>query len=235
MAFFYDDKEAYVLATQKEQIQFKRFQVQSQLNSVLKRSRSLVHDIYVYLAFLVIPAILFSVAFFLSFLGNTILRIVFVPAMFLCAGAIFILGPFSLYKLCVSVLMIIFSRHGGTLVIFDKVFDVYTFKMEEHYCRGKLRKLDDYIAQIEKWEADHKEGKSIPDPVELEHIFRGQDLSFEIKVATNKDPILKKFGWVGLPLMIVVYLFIAVGIWAILFLDAGSLLEGANASLFENW
>lgn len=226
MQYLYKDKTDYLLSSYKQNIEFKRLRVQSQLDSVRKRNSELAHDILIYLAFFSMPVIGFVISYLLCFSGHLLLNIVFVPVMFICAAAFIILGPFSAYKFSIHFLMLLFNRHGGSASVFGSTLSVYTYRAEENYCMGKLRMLDEYLSRISLWQKLYADGGELPDDGYMQNHLERLDLNFEIKVASVNDPIIKRIGWLGIPIMYLTVFLIALGVWVFDIFTVGHMLDG---------
>lgn len=236
MSYAFENKTEYLLHMQKEKLAFAKYQVSQQLQSVQKRSLSLVHDLILYSIFTFVPPLAFILSYFCSFGGNIILRIIFVPILVISTFAMLLLEPYSLYKLVMGLLMYMFSKYGGTLILFGNTVTAYTYKTEENICLGKLRKLSDYEEQILTWENSYNNGEKIPEYAYLENVFSKMELSFDIKVATIEDPIIKRYGWIFFFIFFASLVLLVVGIWVYVLVTFTNLLHGGSVSkqLIEN-
>lgn len=219
MKYAFKDKTEYLFQTQKEKISFAKFQLTSQLSSVQKRTASLAHDLIIYLCFTLIPIFLSALSLFISFMGNIILNIIFVPLLFASILAMFLLTPYGLYKLCMGGLIYLFNLYGNSLTLFGNTISIYTYKMEENYCLGKLKKLEAYEKQIAEWEESEKNGKPLPDYAYMEQICDKMELDINIKVATMDDPLVKRFGKIALILYFAALILYVIAIWTKVFLS----------------
>lgn len=219
MNFAFKNKTDYLFFTQKEKISFAKYQLLSQLQSVQKRSVSLTHDLIIYICFFVIPVVLSCLSLFLSLFGNIVLRVIFVPLLFISIFGMFILTPYGLYKLCMGGLMYLFNIYGNSLTLFGNTISIYTYKMEENYCLGKLKKLEAYEKQIAEWEDSEKNGKPLPDYAYMEQICDKMELDINIKVATMDDPFVKRFGKIALILYYAALILYVIAIWTKVFLS----------------
>lgn len=217
MNYAFENKTEYLFHMQKEKISFAKYELTSQLHSVQKRSVSLAHDLIIYICFIVVPIILSTLSLILALFGNLALRILFVPLLFIGIFSMLILTPFGTYKLCMGGLMWLFSKYGGTLTLFGNTATVYTYKTEENYCLGKLRRLEDYEKQIADWEEALANGEEIPDYPYLENVCDKMELNTKIKVATINDPIIKRFGTPSLIVAFAALILYTIAIWVIVF------------------
>lgn len=226
--YAFDNKTDYLLHTQLDKVTFAKRNVVSQLDSVRKRNASLVHDMWFYLFFIFAPLITSIVGYIFIMLGNLVLRIIFIPFFVIGILGIFLLMPYGLYKLCIGGLMILFNKHGGTMVLFGKIITTYTYKTEENFCLGKLHKLNKYEKQLLKWQKAIKEGKEVPDYPYIENVCDKMDLDYKIKVATLEDPIMKRFGSLFFWLFFVGMILIVIGSWAFVLIRMSSMFTGIN-------
>lgn len=231
MEFLYQNKYEYLFHTQKDKIAFTKNQVLSQLHSVQKRSLSLTHDLWIYLLFVTVPIVLSFLSFVFSLFGNLILRIIFVPLLFVSAGCLLLLTPYGLYKICMGGLMVLFSRFGGSMTIFGNYVTVYTYKTEENFCLGKLKKLEDYEKQLATWEYQYERKEDLPDYPYMENVCENMELDFKIKVATLDDPILKHFGKLFFILFFILLVLFTIAIWSVIFLSMGKMLSAPLAGI----
>lgn len=219
MKYAFKDKTDYLFHTQKEKISFAKYQLMSQLSSVQKRSASLAHDLIIYLCFTLIPIGLSVFSFIFALVSNIALRIVFVPLLFISILAMFFFTPYGLYKLCMGGLIYLYNIYGSSLSLFGHTISIYTYKMEENYCLGKLKKLETYEKQITEWEESEKNGKPLPDYAYMEQICDEMELDFKIKVATMDDPFAKRFGKIALILYFAALILYVIAIWTKVFLS----------------
>lgn len=209
MIGLYKDQTEYMLVMQKKEVEFKREQVFSQLLSVRERKKRLVEDIFLYLCFLLVPLLVLAFSFLMLMAGGLALRIVFVFLLVVSSAAAIFLGPASLYKVISCMLMYLFNQRGGNMMIFGKLYSVYTYKTEESYCMGKLTKLDGYLEQIDAW----LNGEDVPTAEYLQEVFDNMDLSFTIRIATLKDPVVNHLRSYLFPLFVLTIFLLCMLIW----------------------
>lgn len=215
MVGIFRDKTEYLLTHQKQEIEFKRNQLISQLDSVRVRNKRLLGDIYIYIAFFFAPFLVMLFSVFVIICGNIGLRIIFMPLTIISAAAFIFLGPFSAYKFGMSLVMYLFNQRGGHMMILGKLYTVYTYKSEESYCLAKLARIDGYLEQITDWMEAAEAGKEVPGEEQLEYEFEQMDLDVHVKVATVKDPITSRFGMLAIPAMFFSAFLVCALIWAV--------------------
>lgn len=215
MKSMYRDRIEYLLETTRNDILFHKHQIESQLDSVRKRTKALRTDFLVYFLIGFGPVGVFLAAYLAGMSGNVFLVILCVPLMFLSAGIFISMGIISMYKFLMCIFMMLFNRFGGNFTIFGKEYEVYTYKKEEAICMSKLTKLTGYLENIDRWMEHYEVGILELDSGYMEKLIGEMEIGSKVKISSLKDPIIARMSGFSIPLFLIMLLFVTLSVWGV--------------------